>query len=207
MAVVYNGIDVERWSASPTELEPLIKKYRLDGKKVILFAGRLSYQKGVEATLQALRLVVDAVPEAVLFVVGSGYEYASGLIDKLGLRDNIVLAGSVSREEMRLYYHLSDAVIMPSLCLETFGMVALEAMACSKPVIGTVFGGVREVVQDGVTGYIVNPLRTKDFADKMIALLANPKHAQTLGEAGRDRAHREFSLDRQMKEYLSYFNY
>lgn len=203
---VYNGIDIESWSAKQKEFEPLIKKYGLTGKKVILLAGRLSYQKGFDEALRALRLTVDTIPEAMFLVVGSGYEYASNLIDELGLRANIVLVGSVNRDEMRLYYHLSDVVIMPSLCLETFGMVALEAMACAKPVVGTVFGGVREVVQDDVTGYIVNPLRTKDFSSKLIDLLTNSEHAQIFGEAGRERARRGFSLDSQVKEYLSYFN-
>jgi glycosyltransferase involved in cell wall biosynthesis len=204
-AVVYNGIDVGRWSANSAELEPLIKKYNLVNKKVILLAGRLSYQKGLDEALRALRLVVKAVPTAVLLIVGSNYEYANGLIDELGLRSNVILAGAASREEMRLYYHLSDVVVMPSLCLETFGMVALEAMACAKPVVGTIFGGVREVVRDAVTGYIVNPLQTRNFADKLIGLLSNHKRVEDFGKAGYERARGEFSLERQMNEYLCHY--
>lgn len=205
IAVIYNGVDIERWLVDPTDLEPFVKKYGLAGKKIILFAGRLSHQKGVDAALRALRLVVDVIPEATLLVVGSGYEYASGLIDELGLRSNIVLAGSVNRGEMRLYYHSSDVVIMPSLCLETFGMVVLEAMACAKPVIGTVFGGAREVIQDGITGYIVNPLRTKNFAGRLVYLLNDPERARLFGEAGQERARRQFSLDMQVNEYLRFY--
>ena len=81
----------------------------------------------------------------------------------------------------------------------------LEAMACKKPVIATSFGGSREMVLDGETGYIVNPFDTENMAGKIADLLRNPEKALTFGEAGYERVKNEFNLEKTTNNYLDWF--
>jgi glycosyltransferase involved in cell wall biosynthesis len=78
-------------------------------------------------------------------------------------------------------------------------------MACKKPVIATCFGGSKEVVLDGQTGYILNPYNTKLMAEKIIDLIKNPAKARTFGQAGYERVKNEFSLEKQAKRTMEWY--
>jgi len=78
-------------------------------------------------------------------------------------------------------------------------------MACRKPVIATYFGGSREAVKDGETGYIVNPFNIEELAEKIIYLLKNPEIAEKFGEAGYERVKEKFSLEKMMQNYLRWY--
>ncbi|MDD5110818.1 MAG: glycosyltransferase family 4 protein, partial [Patescibacteria group bacterium] len=81
-------------------------------------------------------------------------------------------------------------------CFYSFPSVNLEAMAAGKPVVATCFGGSREAVTDGVTGFIVNPYNTATFSDRLLRLLSDPALAQRFGAAGRQRVAKDFSASR-----------
>ena len=95
---------------------------------------------------------------------------------------------------------------MPSIYLDPFPRINLEAMASKKPVVGTCFGGTPEVVINNQTGYIVNPLNAEMMARKIIDLLKNFQKAKKFGEAGYQRVINEFSLEKQVKITLEYYN-
>ena len=85
-------------------------------------------------------------------------------------------------------------VATPSLCFESFGLINLEAMAASRPVVASFWGGPSDVVEDGVTGFLVNPLQVDVMAGRIGRLLDDPERAAAMGAAGRARAERLFSM-------------
>ncbi|MDP2649803.1 MAG: glycosyltransferase family 4 protein [bacterium] len=185
--VIYNGIDMEDWKINPELVEEFKEKYKIQNKKVILFGGRISKLKGLEKIQQAMVRVKKEIPESFLLVIG---------------KDGI---GWLSGSELRAAFHSADVVVMPSICFDAFGRANIEAMACRKPVVGTCYGGIPEVIQDGVTGFIVNPFNIELMATKIVDLLKNPKKAKEFGEAGYLMAKEKFNLENQADKYLKWF--
>ncbi|MEK7505340.1 MAG: glycosyltransferase family 4 protein [Patescibacteria group bacterium] len=207
--VIYNGIDTSQWQPDLVSGERFKEKYNLVDKKMLLFSGRLSAAKGGAKAIEALVSIVREVPSTVLLIAGSVDEYAQAMqayAKELKIENNLVFTGWLNREEIKLAYGVSDVVLMPSIYLDAFGRVNIEAMAAQKPVIGTCYGGTPEIVIDGVTGYIVNPLHPEEIAAKTLDLLKNPQKAEALGKAGYERVLEHFSLERIAGQYVSWYN-
>ena len=90
--------------------------------------------------------------------------------EKLGMSEHIVYTGWITGEELKAAYHSATVVAVPTVSFEPLSMVAIEAMVCAKPVIGSCYGGIAEVVEDGVTGYLVHPLDTELLSKKFTEL-------------------------------------
>lgn len=206
VAVVYNGINVDGWHVPQEKVEEFKNQHNLKNKKIVLFGGRLSGLKGSEQLIQALTFVGQKIGNLVLVVVGAEDKYARE-IKKMAGRSKIplVITGWLKDNELKSAYFASDVVVTPSICLDTFNLMNIEAMAAKKPVVGTCFGGTPEVVKDKETGFIINPFNTADFADKLAKLLSDERLAQEMGEAGFKRAEKMFSLDRQVESYLEWY--
>jgi glycosyltransferase involved in cell wall biosynthesis len=204
---VYNGIDTAQVSAAPEVVEALRARLNLQGRKVILFAGRLTGDKGTVPLLKALAEVVKTVPEAALLVLSSHpIEAQVQQREFASLRQNhLVSGGWLSGEELAGAYHLASVAAVPSIVFDTFPTVNLEAMAAGKAVLATCYGGSREVVQDGVTGYIINPFDTADFAAKLARLLSDDALCTQMGLAGQARVQTDFSLARQVENMLAVY--
>jgi D-inositol-3-phosphate glycosyltransferase len=111
-----------------------------------------------------------------------------------GVRDAVEFVGSVAHHELPYFYSAADACVMPSYS-ESFGLVGLEAQACGCPVVGSGVSGIRSVVRDGVTGFIVDGSDPRDYADRIGRLLDDPELARELGMRGQLLAQR-FSWSR-----------
>jgi glycosyltransferase involved in cell wall biosynthesis len=196
-AVIYNGVDIKDWEVPLSAVEYLRNKYGLADKKVILFAGRLGGVKGSSFVIQAVSEIIKRVPETILFVAAPK--------QKLN-QDHVVLSGWLDHEALAAAYHASDVVVFPSVYLDPFGMVNIEAMACAKPVVGTIFGGTPEIVVDGETGYLVDPREVKQLADKIAHLLADETLAAEFGKNGYERVKQHFTLESQASQYLQLFS-
>jgi glycosyltransferase involved in cell wall biosynthesis len=193
--VVYNGMDPAGWPAPDKEAEAFRLKHALAGKKVVLFAGRISRLKGAEAARRMILRVRQAIPEAVLLVAGAKGERS----------DDAAYTGWLSSDEMRAAYAASDIVIFPSIYFDPFGLINLEAMASGKPVVATRFGGAPEIVVDGETGFVVDPRDEGAFAPPVLRLLRNPEEAKKLGQAGRTRLLGRFTARRMAEAYASMY--
>ena len=196
--VIYNGIDVENWKGT--------KDASLAGKKVLLFGGRLSEAKGGEKVIEALAQIIQEEPNAVLLVAGTVDDYAQKMKEKahsLGTADRLIFTGWIDGQAIKNAYATADVVLFPSICFDAFGRVNIEAMAAKKPVVGTCYGGTPEIVLDGVTGYIVNPLYPEQIAEKTLDLLKNPQKAEQFGRAGYERVKAKFSLEEKVGEYIA----
>lgn len=203
---IHNGIDAAEMHIAATKVQSFISRFELQDKKIILFGGRLSYLKGAVHMLQAMKIVVQTVPKAVLVIVGENGRYAQDLqtlAGELDLTQHITFTGWIDGDTLKSAYTASDVVAVPSIYFDPFPTVNLEAMAASKPVVATCFGGSREVVLDNVTGYIINPCNIDGMAERIGALLGNYDLCHSMGEAGRRRVQELFSLDKCAQKYLS----
>jgi starch synthase len=208
--VVHNGIDLERWK--PARDDDVVRSFGIDPEKPsVVFVGRITRQKGLPYLLRAARLL----PPGVQLVLCAGApDTAEILAEVQGLvadlqaeRGGVVwLDRLLSQHELSAVLTQATTFVCPSV-YEPLGIVNLEAMACSAPVVGTATGGIPEVVDDGITGRLV-PIEQLDDgtgtpvdADRFVAdlaaalmeVLADPAAAKRMGEAGRARAERDFS--------------
>jgi D-inositol-3-phosphate glycosyltransferase len=162
-------------------------------RQYVLFVGRLEPLKGLELLLDALAELEDSAPD--LLVVGGDARAAGyvatlqGQAARLGLGDRARFLGAVPQERLPLYYGAADVCVVPSY-YESFGLVALEAMACGTPVVASRVGGLTGTVQDGVSGYLIPWRCPQPFADKIDLLLTNDELRRTMGAAAHERAQR-----------------
>lgn len=206
---VYNFIRVEDWQVDVRKVQEFKEKNKLEKEKLIIFAARLIEAKGGDKLIESLSLVNKVIPGFKLLIIGKEWAYTKKLklvAERFGIGDKIIFTGHLKEQDLKTAYNSADISVFPSLCFETFGMTNLEAMACKKPVISTIFGGPSEVVIDGKTGYLINPNNAGLMAGKIIDLLKNPQKAKQFGEAGYQRAKTEFSLQDHTTELLKWYS-
>ncbi len=108
---------------------------------------------------------------------------------EVGVRESVDFLGSVAHHELPFFYSAADVCVMPSYS-ESFGLVGLEAQACGRPVVGSDVTGLRSVVRDEVTGYLIEGHNPAAYAARVGGLLDNPELAQQMGRRGRLLAQR-----------------
>lgn len=214
-AIGANGIRVDRTvhnALRPRDALPSAEavrafrvKHGLENALVIAIGGRLHEQKGVGHLLEMLQRLGPRFPALRLIVLGKRDVYDrefEPLARSLGVADRVVPTGWLDGDELQAALASVDVFVTPSICFDTFGMVNLEAMEHGKPVVATVFGGSPEVVVDGVTGFVRNPFDREAFAEAIAVLLADPGLRARMGEAGRERLHARFRIERLTAEFL-----
>ena len=166
--------------------------------RLLLFVGRLERLKGVEVAIRALALLRDRRHDDVrLLILGedshegdeSENERLKEVASEAGVRDRVDFVGSVAHHELPYFYAAADACVMPSYS-ESFGLVALEAQACACPVIASGVSGLRSVVRDEVSGYLIDEHDPAAYAERIGRLLENGELAQQMGRRGRLLAQR-----------------
>ena len=204
VVVVHNGVDATRFHPAVAST-PLRSELGVDDSVLLVGAvGRLVPWKGLEVLLQAADRLRGVVPEAIYLVVGDtitdtanrpdAERYRDALValtDRLSLGSRVRFLGD--RADMPRVMAALD-VLVHSATDEPFGRVLIEAMAAGKAVVAARGGGVTEIVEDGVTGYVVPP-RDVDAVAQRVALLANRERRCAMGRAGRRRALERFSLE------------
>jgi glycosyltransferase involved in cell wall biosynthesis len=169
---------------------------------VILFVGgldRAHYFKGVDVLLRAIANIKYQISNIKCLIVGDGdlrqsYEQ---LADKLGIGNNVIFAGRVQVSELPAFYRASDLVVLPSIDkTEAFGLVLLEAQASGRPVIASNLPGVRTLVEEGLTGYLVEPGNVEDLAKKISKLLGDAQALKRFSVAARKRAEEKYDKDK-----------
>jgi len=164
--------------------------------RVILTVGRwlaTERYKGMDTLIKALPRLLLRWPDIQLVVVGSGddREWLENIARDSGVQLHVHFFSDITQGELSACYAASDLFALPSRG-EGFGFVYLEAMARGKAVIGGAHGGAPEVIQDGVTGYLVQHGDTVQLATSIDALLTSPDLARQMGARGRERVEREF---------------
>jgi D-inositol-3-phosphate glycosyltransferase len=161
--------------------------------RLLLFVGRLERLKGVEVAIRALALLRNQKHDDLrLLVLGedsreadeSEKERLKAIASSLGVRDRVDFLGSMAHHELPYFYGAADVCVMPSYS-ESFGLVALEAQACGRPVVGFAASGLRSVVRDEVSGYLLDSHDPAVYAERIGRLLAEPGLADRMGLEGR----------------------
>jgi phosphatidylinositol alpha-1,6-mannosyltransferase len=208
--VLYPAVDLNRYRPCEVPRTYLEEKRLLD-RKIILTVGRLIERKGHDQVLKALPKIVQFFPSVLYCIVGIG-PYEAKLrtqVQSLNLENHVRFMGKVSEDDLHLLYNASEVFVMPSREIsegghvEGFGIVYLEASACGKPVIGGNSGGVSEAIQDGETGFLVNPSSPDEIAAKVIDLLSHPEKAQRLGRQGLEWVRQDFDWERYSQKAYS----
>ncbi|MDP2708446.1 MAG: glycosyltransferase family 4 protein [bacterium] len=181
---------------------------------VLLFVGgldRAHYFKGLENLLRALAILKrdKKYSETALNVVGSGGEldYYENLSGELKLAKAVTFNDKVDNVKLVDFYNYCDCVVLPSVNQgEAFGLVLLEAMACSRPVITSNLPGVRGVFKNGKQGLLVHPGDVNDLAEKLKIILGDKKRARAMGEAGRALVESKYTWDKVGKRLDNIFH-
>lgn len=202
---VHNAIRAQPRMPTAEEVAAFRAKFGLVGARTIAIGGRLHEQKGVLQLFRMLARLGPRFPDLRLVVMGKTEVYRrefEAAARELGVADRVVGTGWLEGPELQAAYAATDVFVTPSICFDTFGMVNLEAMEHGKPVVATVFGGSPEVVEDGVTGFVANPFDLEAFSGRIARLLDDPGLRRAMGEAGRERLARFFTIERLTAEFL-----
>jgi D-inositol-3-phosphate glycosyltransferase len=174
-------------------------------EKMLLFVGRIEPLKGIDMLIKALALMRQRDVFVCLSVIGgeeaNGQETGNAEMTRLkvmceeaGVSDLITFLGKRGQDTLPYYYSAADAVVMPSF-YESFGMVALEAMACGTPVVASQVGGLAFLVQDGITGFTVPVDDPEALAERLTELVQDHGLRHTMSTQAVALAH-QFSWER-----------
>jgi len=194
--VVPPGVDLAMFQ--PMDRAEARREVGYGSGRLLLFVGRLERLKGVEIAIRALGLLRDRRHDDVrLLILGedshegdeSEKERLKAIASEVGVRDRVDFVGSVAHHELPYFYAAADVCVMPSYS-ESFGLVALEAQACGCPVVASGVSGLRSVVRDEVSGYLIDEHDPAAYAERIGRLLENSELAQQMGRRGRLLAQR-----------------
>lgn len=188
--VIPGGVDLKNYPLR-MNTKGVKKKYGLQGKSIVLFTGRLTKLKGVKYLIQAAKQIKGEV-----CIVGGGPEMneLTNIVKQLRLKNVHFLGyfGKHQTEDLRELYYAADVFVAPSVWDEPLGLVILEAMAASTPVVVTRKGGIPLAVKDGHNGIFIKPRNSTSIAKAVNKLLANPKQAKRMGTNARSTVEKKF---------------
>jgi phosphatidylinositol alpha-1,6-mannosyltransferase len=202
ITVVYPGVDVARFRPGLPHEDLRAALGLSAGQKLVLSVGRLSRRKGFDQTIRALaRLRAEGLDVAYALIgIGEDRDHLQGIARECRMTDRVHLLGHVVAEDLARWYNAADVFAMPNREIdgdnEGFGMVFLEAAACSKAVVAGKDGGTGDAVIDGITGCRVDGASPDEITGALRKLLINSELARTLGARGHARALAEFSWER-----------
>ncbi len=195
--VIHNGTNLSAIRSSGADPDQVKRSLGINPRhSVVGNVANLRPAKGHGHLLEAARVVLDQFPEVTFVVVGrekvDGYlRKLEDQAERLGIRDRVIFTGF--RYDVNRLMTAFDVLVLPSLW-EGFGMVLLEAMALGKPVIGTRVGGIPEVIEDGVNGYLVEPGSPQQLAQKLLGLLRDQRLRSQMGQKGLQRVQERFDI-------------
>jgi glycosyltransferase involved in cell wall biosynthesis len=213
ISVVYNSVDLDRFNPELIDEAAFRKKLGYSSDVFLVgLVGQLSPWKGHRDFIKAARIVSEKHGDIVFPIVGalSGSDYERELrsmVEELGLSSRVVFTGWYERAE-EVYCGL-DVTVLATTTEEPFGLVVAESMACGTPVVATRVGGVKEIVEDGVCGLLVEPNNPTGMAEAIIRLREDSGLRRSLGAAGKRRVEL-FSLNNIISQlgdiYTQYLN-
>jgi glycosyltransferase involved in cell wall biosynthesis len=186
--VVHNGIDSEQHviNNSDNKIFERLQVLKQTGYQIVLFTGRLTFQKGVEYLLEAAKKSIQFNPKSLFIIAGSG-DMEIALIEqasKLRISDRVIFTGFLRGKELNSLYQIADLLVMPSVS-EPFGLVALESALYNTPVIISKQSGVSEVMQHSLQ---VDFWDIDEMTDKIVAVLEYESLRQTISQLANKEA-------------------
>jgi glycogen(starch) synthase len=197
VVVLHNGIAPRRWRANAARVRAVRERYAPGGAPVLLYFGRLEYEKGVHDLIAALPRIRRAYPGTRLLVAGTGtaLDQLVAAVETHRVRRSVTFTGHLPDADLAALLRAVDAVVLPSR-YEPFGIVALEAAAAGAPLAASTAGGLGEVVIDGETGVSFAPGDVAALAAAVGAVLADPAAAARRARVARKRLGSAFEWSR-----------
>lgn len=198
--LIPNGVDISHFSPDAAPIPEL-----RDGKRNILFVGRMEKRKGLKYLLGAYSRIKWDNPDTRLIVVSSQKlnPECERIIAERDIRD-VYLMRNVPYQDISRYYSSADVFCSPATGEESQGIVLLEAMAAQKPIVATSIPGYAGVISHGVQGLLVEPKNEEALADSLLLLLKDTQLRQEMGERGRQKA-QEYSWERVAGKIEDYY--
>jgi glycosyltransferase involved in cell wall biosynthesis len=182
----------------PSDVEALRERLGLRGRRVVLYVGKFSPGKGSADLVAAAQSLSSRCPDATFLFVGEGALETNGTAD-------VRRFGPLPNREVLALYPLADVVVVPSIVPDALSRVILEAMAASRPVVGTRVGGTPELVIHDVTGLLIERGDRKELADAIATLLDDPSRRERLGKAAREHISRGFVSDQTVEQLVAIY--
>ncbi|KQR67249.1 glycosyltransferase [Pedobacter sp. Leaf176] len=182
-------------------------------ESLVLQLGRMVMRKGIDNLVEAFAALDHRSPKRLVIVGGpdtaleedAEYKRLNQLTAKLGISDKVYFAGRKNREELSHFYSAAD-VFVTTPWYEPFGITPLESMACGTPVIGSRVGGIKHTVVDGKTGYLVDPKKPAELADKLNELLSNPGLLSEMSQKAIEHVNHYFTWEKVAEEMAKCYN-
>ena len=203
IALIHNGVDTHHFAPHRETVGTAATGH--PGVATVVTVARLSAEKGIPVLLEAWRLVEERLPEARLLLVGDGPQRRDlqAQAGGLGLNGSARFVGEVS--DVLPYLKASDVFVLPSRS-EGMPNALLQAMAVSLPCIATNVGGIPELIEDGVNGWLVSAGDSRALAEKLLAVLRDAGERRRRGTMARQTVERHFSMDRMVERYLAVYH-
>lgn len=191
--VVPNGVNLNLFNGIERDYN-FRRKYAMDNEKIILFMGRLVYEKGIQNLIAAMPKILEGYHDSKLVVAGKG-----GMIDELreqvkflGIENKVYFAGYMKGKDVQRMYKAADISVFPST-YEPFGIVALEAMLAENPIVVSDIGGLNEIVEHRKNGMKTYCGNANSIADSILELLYDHKLCQDMVKVAKNKVRNEYN--------------
>lgn len=212
--VINHGMNCIMLSQMPNEMIINEIKSKLnikDDEKIILTISRVVRGKGQESVIKSIPMILKEYTNFKYLVVGDGsyMKNLKNLVKKLGIESKVIFTGNIPHKEVINYYDLSDLFVLPNVTfkekenIEGLPIVIYEAMSRGKPVITGIPGGGKEIVEDGVNGYVVNGENFDEISKRLIELLKNDTKVNLFGSNGKKKIAQGFTEEMMINNYLN----
>ena len=194
--VVPNGVNITNYSGIERDYD-FRRRYAMDNEKIILFMGRLVYEKGVQYLIGAMPKILEHYHDAKLVIAGKG-----GMIDELrretdnlGISNKVYFAGYLKGKDVARMYKAADISVFPST-YEPFGIVALEAMLAEVPIVVSDIGGLNEIVEHRQTGMKSYCGNSNSIADSILELLFDPQLCMNIVKKAKSKVRNQYNWNK-----------
>nr|MBP3680535.1 glycosyltransferase family 4 protein [Clostridia bacterium] len=194
--VIPNGININNFNGITKDYD-FRRKYAMDNEKIILYIGRLVYEKGVQHLISAMPKIINGYNDTKLIIGGKGgmYDELREQAKNLGIENKVYFTGYLSSKEVQKMYKCADIAVFPST-YEPFGIVALEAMLAGVPTVVSDIGGLNEIVDHGINGMKSYAGNSNSIADSVLALLYNHQLCNNIVKNAKTKVKQEFNWNK-----------
>lgn len=194
--VVPNGINLNNFSGIEKDYD-FRRQYAMDNEKIILYVGRLVYEKGIQNLISAMPKILQGYNDTKLVIAGKG-----GMLDELraqsnrmGLGNKVYFTGYLNSKQVQKMYKCADIAVFPST-YEPFGIVALEAMLAGIPTVVSDIGGLNEIVTHGVDGMKSYAGNSNSIADSVLTLLYDHRLCDNISKKAKNKVKEQFNWNK-----------
>lgn len=194
--VIPNGINPTNYVGIERDYE-FRRQYALDNEKIILYVGRLVYEKGVQHLISAMPKILNGYNDAKLIIAGKGgmLDELKAQVESMGLGNKVYFTGYLNSKQVQKMYKCADVAVFPST-YEPFGIVALEAMLAGVPTIVSDAGGLNEIIEHGVTGMKSYAGNSNSIADSILTILYDHKLANDISKNAKAKVKEQYNWNK-----------